>query len=1153
MKILAIRGANLASLEGEFAVELAHGPIAAHGLFAIVGDTGAGKSTILDALCVALYDKTPRLRGHSKVQIGVDENALLGASDVRGLLRRGASSGYAEVEFVGVTGDVYRARWSVHRAKRGASKRALMNVASAEPLSCSDGSHSAGKHAMPSRRIQDQQMTLVHLQSGRQLGGTRRETLAAIESAIGLSFEQFCRAALLAQGDFAAFLRADAGARAELLEAMTGTELYSELSRRAYQRAADVKQELALLEARDAAIVPLGEVARATAVAQVVTASETLARAEAHHRELAAQKELQQRHRESEALLAAAQAELAAAHAKAEQLAGLREDVQTLAALEPLRAPAVSHATAHEAHKASELRAADALAATATTAARVRDMQATRDQWHELATRAAAAADGVTWTTPPGAVTSASIDCAAAMNAMQARSEARAWGLVWPQVKELAGRAEPHDAAATQARAKIQAETTRRAESTAQAAVAHTDEAQARQQLTEAQRAAEAFALPLLHQSLAEARQAWQRATQAVADAKQLQELIESAKVQAALVVEHNKQRMFAEHALGDAESAHQQATRVQHELAVRLSESSSVLNRLLAAAGLAEHRARLVPGEPCALCGATEHPWQADGVVGQMLADAEARVATLRHEEAAAAAKVRAAMRAMDHAEAQRTSAAHYEAQAAEQGAALQTRFSKLIARAGELVLEHDPTSEAAHAFAKGWLARRTAAVRDAEAHVAQLETQWRAAHDALAAVNTCAAAVDAAAARTQAATALVTNAERVLADANAGLAMATSHLADIQREHAQLLARAGLEAHAIAPSEATVVEWRTAAGRVAHWALVARDKTSQLAITLAQAEAAAEAALAQLTFAQTAATDAATRWHDLDAAWQRELTTRNLDANDVRAYLARPTAWQQEAQHAVAAVDEAVRHASAVVAERRARCQALPPATLDDASLATAIIAATSAVAAANEALLSAREQVRIDDDARTQRDANSTALAQKRAGAADVLALADLIGSADGKAFRTFAQSLSLEALLDAANLHLREFAPRYRLGRVPGSDLELQVIDRDFGDDVRSLASLSGGETFLVSLALALALSATRAKQVPIGTLFIDEGFGTLDPAALDAALAVLDRLHHSGRQVGIISHVPGLVERVGACVEVRREGDGKSSVHVRAAG
>jgi DNA repair protein SbcC/Rad50 len=160
-----------------------------------------------------------------------------------------------------------------------------------------------------------------------------------------------------------------------------------------------------------------------------------------------------------------------------------------------------------------------------------------------------------------------------------------------------------------------------------------------------------------------------------------------------------------------------------------------------------------------------------------------------------------------------------------------------------------------------------------------------------------------------------------------------------------------------------------------------------------------------------------------------------------------------------------------------------------------------------------------------------------------------LGEVIGSHDGKLFRSFAQSLTLDGLLAVANSHLEELSPRYQLERVPKHDLELQVIDRELGGEVRSVQSLSGGESFLVSLALALGLSSMSAHDVRVRTLLIDEGFGTLDPSTLDTALAVLDALQATGRQVGVISHVPALVERVGAHVHVFPRGGGRSEVVV----
>jgi len=107
------------------------------------------------------------------------------------------------------------------------------------------------------------------------------------------------------------------------------------------------------------------------------------------------------------------------------------------------------------------------------------------------------------------------------------------------------------------------------------------------------------------------------------------------------------------------------------------------------------------------------------------------------------------------------------------------------------------------------------------------------------------------------------------------------------------------------------------------------------------------------------------------------------------------------------------------------------------------------------------------------------------------------------------------------------------------------MELQVIDGDMADEVRGTNSLSGGETFLVSLALALALSSLASREVRIDTLFIDEGFGSLDPQTLDVAIAALESLQATGRQVGIISHVRALSEKIGTQVRVQRMGAGKS--------
>ncbi|MGF7231260.1 SbcC/MukB-like Walker B domain-containing protein [Arachidicoccus sp.] len=133
-----------------------------------------------------------------------------------------------------------------------------------------------------------------------------------------------------------------------------------------------------------------------------------------------------------------------------------------------------------------------------------------------------------------------------------------------------------------------------------------------------------------------------------------------------------------------------------------------------------------------------------------------------------------------------------------------------------------------------------------------------------------------------------------------------------------------------------------------------------------------------------------------------------------------------------------------------------------------------------------------------------------------------LNELIGSADGKKFRQIAQEYTLDVLLGYANIHLEVLSKRYVLQRIPGS-LGLQVIDQDMGDEVRTVYSLSGDESFLVSQALALGLASLSSSRMKVESLFIDEGFGSLDPATLNIAMDAMERLHNQGRKVGVISH------------------------------
>lgn len=164
---------------------------------------------------------------------------------------------------------------------------------------------------------------------------------------------------------------------------------------------------------------------------------------------------------------------------------------------------------------------------------------------------------------------------------------------------------------------------------------------------------------------------------------------------------------------------------------------------------------------------------------------------------------------------------------------------------------------------------------------------------------------------------------------------------------------------------------------------------------------------------------------------------------------------------------------------------------------------------------------------------------------------LLLNEVIGDYKGKRFNDFAQDLSLKYLLNIANKRLAQLSMRYQIDRPTEEETkDLMIIDNDMGSERRSVKTLSGGETFVVSLALALALSDMASQNVSINSLFIDEGFGTLDPETLDQTLDTLERLQaETNKTIGIISHVDALKERIQTQIQLQKNGQGYSTLRV----
>lgn len=197
------------------------------------------------------------------------------------------------------------------------------------------------------------------------------------------------------------------------------------------------------------------------------------------------------------------------------------------------------------------------------------------------------------------------------------------------------------------------------------------------------------------------------------------------------------------------------------------------------------------------------------------------------------------------------------------------------------------------------------------------------------------------------------------------------------------------------------------------------------------------------------------------------------------------------------------------------------------------------------------SLEQQVKNDDEARKRRAAGGAELQVAENDALRWGRLRELIGSADGAKFSRFAQSLTLRQLIGLANEHLKVLAERYRLMAAPGDELDLRIVDLYQANADRPMESLSGGESFLASLALALGLSELASRHHLIDSLFIDEGFGTLDSETLEIALSALENLRSRGKTIGIISHVDLLKERLTTQVRVVRGSGGSSRIEVAA--
>ena len=955
MRIHTIRLANLNALTGTWEIDLDH-PAYSDNIYALTGPTGAGKTTILDAISLALYGRTPRL-----ARIGKAGNEIMS---------RHSGTCHAEITFSTRTGR-YRSHWSQHRARRKAGGE-----------------------------LQNPKHELADAESGELLATGLKDVAAAIERLTGMDYQRFTRAMLLAQGDFAAFLRAAPDERAPLLEQITGTEIYSRISIAVHERLRDALEQQRQLATETAGITPL-DAATHTALTQ---------------ESAALQKQL--------AALATRQQQTAAALARAQNIAELTAELARLD-------------EQHTAHQA-------ALARFAPERERL------------AAAQSAALLDA---------------DYARLDTLRRAQQQnSRALAALDEQAPALARTHETANQALTAASARVHSEKQRLAA------------AQPRWQQTRA------YDHTLRHQ-----REQLATLEQSAAAHTAAQTALAAAEKHAAAARENSARADVARKKTETALAAHLQGRLLREYRA----EKENILRELAyhqRIADLEQQRAHLHDGEPCPLCGATEHPYASE--LPAQPDDLTTRLETLdtyikraetlgeQHENAQRAlASAREKQQQTENtlalaAEKARNSAVH-----AEQHAALQQTHAQTLAARQALLANRDPDAE------------ETAQQRA----IAEAEAAMEKARD------TCQTAQTAAAANQQ---------QR--AQLHARL---TAQQQELQTAEQQFAAALGICSEIAAPSPA---------GRSPQ-----RGRDGEGVDDVPCAPKISTFSISDHPHSNTSSR-AATTFPD-ETAWQAARL---------------PAAAREALARQAAALDQQTLTLHTRQQDRAARLATLTAQSADDPDTATlqARQEADEHTRQQHQQTLAANQHRLAEHKrARERLAAQQQAIAKQAAETRRWQNLHELIGAADGKKYRNYAQSLTFASVIAQANRQLVQLSDRYLLTADPARPLELNIIDNYQGGETRSAKNLSGGESFIVSLALALGLAQMSGENMQIDTLFLDEGFGTLDEETLDSALETLSQLRTHGKHIGIISHVAALTERIATRIQITPQNGGNSII------
>ena len=1224
MRILHIRFKNLNSLAGEWAIDLTHPAFLSDGIFVITGPTGAGKTTILDAVCLALYGRTPRLPRVTK-----SENEIMS---------RQTGECFAEVTFETRSG-TFRCHWSQWRARKKAS----------------------GELQAPRRELSD-------AVSGQVLESNVQGVANRVEEATGMDFERFTRSMLLAQGGFAAFLQAPPDQRAPILEQLTGTEIYSDVSKRVHARVVLERGKLETLEAELAGIHLLEE-----------------AEEQRLHTELAALIEqaseaARQSDQTQQALLwlegiRTLQAELATLEARKKQLAGRFEAFQPerrrleranralelsgayagLVSLRDAQAQALrQHKEYGEALPACEsgLRQAETAFASAGTALEhakrereqgLKTIRAVRECDVKLAEKETALSALKRELTDREAAFTAAQATSRNLTAQRAEAQAALTGVLEALERTAAdqGLVEHLSAIQHSCRQLLQlAETGRekkRAVDTAlirqrETARAHLEALTLKErQGQETARLEQAVALR--RKTLADllggrAVADWRARLMDTTARSGLLDKAEEAlrqyetNLQGVKALEQRQEKL----ALNEAgltqrlQSAEQEARRLDAELEKEEARQAEC-NRLRA---FEEARRHLHDGEPCPLCGATEHPFAAlsappiaepeEGLVrlkearkqaGTFLASLQGDLAgvlrerewvTEQHRKEAASlaeqeSRVRERLALLDDAslsvsaqetplpaplllalqdirettEAERRMAERILQQAEQADAELQALMiawenARIDAARLELNLQtaahHKDSAEQEAARAErersSLLEQYTALRQTILQELRPYGIETLAADGLETLLHSLAERREAWLSREKQRDALQQQASTLELD----FRHLASRLLDMEKE----LGRQRETARALSEElEALRRDRRQLLGDNSP-----DEEEKRLNGLVEEAEKRLEAVRQTVDTARQRLAGLSSKRETLDRALAERQAQLGPLEEDFRLRLSQ-TGFTSETEYRDACLPEAVRNSLAqreqgllteraelearltdriaqLAAEREKQVTERTREELDET-----LAALRETLKEQQEAIGGLRQKLHDNHMVKLAHQERTAAVEAQRRECRRWNDLHDLIGSADGKKYRNFVQVLTFEIMIEHANRQLRRMTDRYLLLRNTEQPLELDVIDGYQAGEIRSTKNLSGGESFIVSLALALGLSQMASKTVRVDSLFLDEGFGTLDEDTLDTALDTLAGLHRDGKLIGVISHVAALKERIGTQIQVMPKTGGRSVV------